>query len=78
VKELVGALIQGLGVQEQDCAMTESVQDLDVTLEVSLPLPALHLLDGREHRTARAVRQVLSAAAAAQNKRFHLVARAKG
>jgi predicted RNA-binding protein YlqC (UPF0109 family) len=44
---------------------------------VTLPAAAVLAIDGRDHRTAKAVRQVLSAAAAAQNKRFHLVARAK-
>jgi predicted RNA-binding protein YlqC (UPF0109 family) len=76
VKELVGVLIQGFGVQESDTSLVETAQDSDITVEASLPPAALQLLDGRDHRTARAVRQVLSAAAAAQNKRFHLVARA--
>ena len=77
MKNLVSVLCRGLGVADADANMVETQQESDVTVELSLPVADISRIDGREHRTARAVRQVLSAAAAAQNKRFHLVAKAK-
>lgn len=77
MKELISVICRGVGVAEADIQLEESVQEGDVTVTASLPLSAVQLIDGREHRTAKAVRQILSAAAAAQNKRFHLVARAR-
>jgi len=47
-----------------------------VSLTMRLPYDGVMRLDGRDHRTARAVRLVLSAAAAAQGKKFEWVAQA--
>lgn len=77
MKELVAVLCRGLGVAEADLQVEESSHEDSVTVTVTLPAAAVQALDGRDHRTAKAVRQVLSAAAAAQNKRFNLVARAR-
>jgi predicted RNA-binding protein YlqC (UPF0109 family) len=78
VKELVTLLCRGLGVSEAEVRIErESEQDGEVTLEISAPAAVVRLLDGRDHRTAKAVRQVLSAAASARQKRYHLVARAR-
>jgi predicted RNA-binding protein YlqC (UPF0109 family) len=77
VKELVEVLCRGLGVSPEAGAIEEARAGEDVTVTLTLPLADLHKIDGRDHRTARALRQILSAAAAASKERFHLVARAK-
>lgn len=77
MRELVTQICTGLGVNPAEAEIEESAQEQDVTLTVRLPLAGVQALDGREHRVAKAVRQVLSAAAAAQGKRFNLVAQAK-
>ena len=77
MKELVEVLCRGLGVGADAADLEETRAGEDVTVTLSLPLADLHKIDGRDHRTAKALRQVLSAAAAASKERFHLVARAK-
>jgi predicted RNA-binding protein YlqC (UPF0109 family) len=76
VRALVEQICAGLGIAADATKIEESTQENDVTVTVSMPLSGVQALDGREHRLAKAVRQVLSAAAAAQGKQFHLVARA--
>lgn len=76
MRALVEQVCTGLGIAADATQIEESSQDTQVTVTVNLPLSGVQALDGREHRLAKAVRQVLSAAAAAQGKQFHLVARA--
>jgi predicted RNA-binding protein YlqC (UPF0109 family) len=77
VKGLVEVLCRGLGVNLDPADMEETRAGEDVTVTLSLPVADLQRIDGRDHRTAKALRQVLSAAAAASKERFHLVARAR-
>lgn len=76
MKELVSVVMQGLGVSPGAAGVEQTQEGEDVTVTLSVPEADLHKIDGRDHRTAKALRQVLSAAAAAGNQRFHLVARA--
>ncbi|HTB23267.1 MAG TPA: hypothetical protein VK914_11250 [bacterium] len=76
MKQLVEVLCRGLGLAVDPAGIVEERSGEDVTVTLSLPVEDLQKIDGRDHRTAKAVRQVLSAAAAAGKVRFHLVARA--
>jgi predicted RNA-binding protein YlqC (UPF0109 family) len=77
MRELVGIICGGLGLNEGDLAFEETHGEAGRTLTVTMPYSAVQTLDGREHRTAKAVRLVLSASAAAKAERLNLVARAK-
>jgi predicted RNA-binding protein YlqC (UPF0109 family) len=77
VKGLVSFLCAGLKLSTSDSDFEERVEGDQVTLTLSLPLEDVAKVDGRDHRTAKAIRQVLSAAAAANNRHYHLVVRAK-
>ena len=76
MRSLVEQICNGLGIASSSAQFDETTEGQDVTVTVSLPLSGVQALDGREHRLAKAIRQVLSASAAAQGKQFHLVARA--
>ncbi len=75
--ELVRVIVEGLGLDWASAQPRETSQDGTTRLELSLGLRELETLDGREHRTARAVRQVLSAAAEAGQRKLTLVAKAR-
>lgn len=78
MRDLVNFICAGLGIKESEVAIEEAAADEGVkSLTVSLPFAGIQALDGREHRTAKALRLVLSASAAAKNERLNLVARAK-
>lgn len=76
MRALVEQICSGLGIAANATHIEETASEQDLTVTVRLPLSGVQALDGREHRLAKAVRQVLSAAAAAQGKQFHLVAQA--
>jgi predicted RNA-binding protein YlqC (UPF0109 family) len=76
MKPLALQILEGLGVSSDSVEAQESEQDGTLSLTLRLPFEGVMRLDGREHRVAKAVRQVLSAAAAAQGKKFELVAQA--
>lgn len=77
MKELVELVCGGLGLSLGPADLVESREGQDVTVTVTLSAGALRRLDGPDHRLARALRQVLSTAAVAQDARFHLVAKAR-
>jgi predicted RNA-binding protein YlqC (UPF0109 family) len=77
VQELIKTVAQGLGIKPEDLSVEESQAEGETTLSVTLPLSGVQALDGREHRTAKALRLLLSAAAAAKGTRLNVVARAK-
>jgi|GEM_PF-2064209 len=74
---LVSFLCDGLGLSTTAADFNETQEGDSVTLTLSVPALAVDRIDGRDHRTAKALRQVLSAAAAASNRHFHLVVRAR-
>ncbi|HXC65527.1 MAG TPA: KH domain-containing protein [bacterium] len=76
MKALALKILEGLGVSVDAVEAHEAEQDGTVSLTMRLPYDGVMRLDGRDHRTARAVRLVLSAAAAAQGKKFEWVAQA--
>jgi predicted RNA-binding protein YlqC (UPF0109 family) len=76
MKALALQILEGLGVSGAVVETQEQEQDGTLSVTLRLPYDAVQRLDGRDHRTAKAVRQVLSAAAAAQGKKFELVAQA--
>jgi predicted RNA-binding protein YlqC (UPF0109 family) len=76
VRDLALQVCVGLGIAADKVQVEQREADGAVQLTLRLPFDAMQRLDGREHRVAKALRQVLSAAAAAQCKRFELVAQA--
>jgi predicted RNA-binding protein YlqC (UPF0109 family) len=76
MKALALQILEGLGVSSASVEAQETEQDGTLSLTLRLPYEGVARLDGREHRVAKAVRLVLSAAAAAQGKKFELVAQA--
>lgn len=76
MKDLAIQICQGLGIPAERIQAEQAEAEGATILTLRLPLGDVQKLDGREHRVAKAVRQVLSAAAAAQGKRFELVAQA--
>ena len=76
MKALALQILEGLGVSSAAVEAQEHEQDGTLSLTLRLPYDGVQRLDGRDHRTAKAVRQVLSAAAAAQGKKSELVAQA--
>jgi predicted RNA-binding protein YlqC (UPF0109 family) len=77
MRELLTQTCEGLGIAAADLSFEESQGEGEQTLTVSLPYSAVQALDGREHRTARALRVVLSAAAAAKGTKLNVVVKAK-
>jgi predicted RNA-binding protein YlqC (UPF0109 family) len=77
MQALVRFIAQGLGVDDASLALEESAVENEVRLTARVPYSVVQKLDGRDHRTAKALRQVLSAAAAAQDKRFVFTAEAQ-
>jgi predicted RNA-binding protein YlqC (UPF0109 family) len=76
VRDLALQVCAGLGIAAEKVQVEQSESEGAVQVTLRLPLESVQRLDGREHRVAKAIRQVLSAAAAAQGKRFELVAQA--
>ena len=76
MKPLALQILEGLGVSSASVEAQESEQDGTLSLTLRMPYEGVQRLDGRDHRVAKAVRQVLSASAAAQGKKFELVAQA--
>jgi predicted RNA-binding protein YlqC (UPF0109 family) len=76
MRDLALQVCAGLGIAQDKVQVEQAEADGAVKLTLRMPVEAVQRLDGREHRVAKAVRQVLSAAAAAQGKRFELVAQA--
>jgi predicted RNA-binding protein YlqC (UPF0109 family) len=78
MRDLVSLICKGLGIQENELGIEESgAEGGRKTLTLRMPYASLQVLDGREHRTARALRLVLSAAAAVKNEHLNLVAKAQ-
>jgi predicted RNA-binding protein YlqC (UPF0109 family) len=77
LKELVTFVADGLGLPADSIEFDEAVDGNEVRLTARLPYEGVLKLDGRDHRTAKALRQVLSAAATAQDKRFVFTAEAQ-
>ena len=77
MRQLALQVCEGLGIAADQIQVEQGETDGLTQMTLRLPLEALQRLDGREHRVAKALRQVLSAAATAQGKRFELVAQAK-
>ena len=77
MQALLNQICQGLGVNAADIQIDEQAGEGEQSVTVTLPLSGVQALDGREHRTAKAIRLLLSAAAAAKGNRIHVVARAK-
>ena len=77
MRQLTLQVCAGLGIAPEQIQVEQSEADGAERMTLRLSFEALQRLDGREHRVAKALRQVLSAAAAAQGKRFELVAQAK-
>jgi len=76
LRPLVEQVLKGLGKEPSRAEFQEEAAGEELTLTVRLPYADLQALDGRDHRRARALRQLVSAAAAAQGKKLHLVAQA--
>jgi predicted RNA-binding protein YlqC (UPF0109 family) len=76
MRALALQILEGLGVSNDQVEAQETEQEGTLSLTLRMPYQGVQRLDGRDHRTAKAVRQVLSAAAAAQGKKFELVAQA--
>lgn len=77
MRELLNTVCEGLGISPSDVAIEETPGEGETTVTVSLPYSAVQTLDGREHRTAKALRLLISASAAAKGTRLNVVARAK-
>lgn len=77
MQALLNQICQGLGVNAADIQIDAQAAEGEQNVTVTLPLSGVQALDGREHRTAKAIRLLLSAAAAAKGDRIHVVARAK-
>ena len=77
MKDLVLFVAKGLGVDESALAFEEAQGEGEVRLTAKAPYSAVQKLDGRDHRSAKALRAVLSAAAAAKNTRFVFTAEAQ-
>lgn len=76
MQALLQTVAQGLGINAADLSIEEVQGEGETTVTLSLPFSAVQTLDGREHRTAKALRLLLSAAAAAKGTRLNVVARA--
>jgi predicted RNA-binding protein YlqC (UPF0109 family) len=76
MRELALQVCAGLGIPAEKVQVEQSEAEGALQVTLRLPFESLQRLDGREHRVAKAVRLVLSTAAAAQGKRFELVAQA--
>lgn len=76
MRELLSVVCAGLGIKESEVAIEEAPGEGETLVTLTLPFAAVQALDGREHRTAKALRLLLSAAAAARGTRIHVVARA--
>lgn len=74
---LLKVVAEGLGINAADLSFEEAQGEDSSTLVLTLPFSAVQTLDGREHRTAKALRLLLSASAAAKGTRLNVVARAK-
>jgi predicted RNA-binding protein YlqC (UPF0109 family) len=77
MRELLTQTCQGLGIAPSELGFEEAQGEGEQTRTVTLPYAAVQALDGREHRTAKALRVLLSAAAAARGTRLNVVVRAK-
>jgi predicted RNA-binding protein YlqC (UPF0109 family) len=77
MQELIRFVAQGLGVDNASLDLDEKSEEGVLSLTARVPYSALQKLDGRDHRTAKALRQVLSASAAAQAQRFVFTAEAQ-
>ena len=77
MQALIRFVATGLGVEDAQLALEESAQENEVRVTARVPYSVVQKLDGRDHRTAKALRQVLSAAATAQDKRFVFTAEAQ-
>lgn len=77
MRELLSTVCVKLGINEADVAIEEAPGEGETLVTLSLPYSAVQTLDGREHRTAKALRLLLSASAAAKGTRVNVVARAK-
>lgn len=67
----------GLGVETSALTLEEKQAEDGLSLTAMAPYSAVQKLDGRDHRTAKALRAVLSASAAAKNTRFSFTAEAQ-
>lgn len=72
MKELVNFIATSLVDQPQAVEVTETAQEDAVVLELRVAKDDLGKVIGKQGRTARAIRALLSAAAARQNKRARL------
>lgn len=77
MQALLTQICEGLGIQASDLSIEEQPGEGELNVTVTLPLSGVQALDGREHRTAKAIRLLLSAAGAAKGSRINVVARAK-
>ena len=77
MQDLVRFVAKGLGIDDASLTLEQTAAEGELMLTAKLPYSALLKLDGRDHRTAKALRQVLSASAAAQDKRFVFTAEAQ-
>ncbi|MEW6289217.1 MAG: KH domain-containing protein [Thermodesulfobacteriota bacterium] len=72
MKELVNFIATSLVDQPQAVEVSETAQEDAVVLELRVAKDDLGKVIGKQGRTARAIRALLSAAAARQNKRARL------
>jgi predicted RNA-binding protein YlqC (UPF0109 family) len=77
MKDLVLFVANGLGVDPSALSLEEVQGEGELSLTAKAPYSAVQKLDGRDHRTAKALRAVLSASAAAKNTRFSFTAEAQ-
>lgn len=72
MKELVAYLAASLVTRPDEVTVTESVQDNGTLLEVQVAREDITQVIGKQGRTARAMRALVSAAGAKQGGRFFL------
>ena len=77
MKELVQYIVEKLGVAPGSYDIESAQGDGETVIQLSLPEEGLRRFDGREHRMARAIRQILSTAAAAADTRVRVEASPK-
>ena len=75
--QLLSFIVEKLGVAPGTYEINASEEAGETVLKISLPDQGLRRFDGREHRTARAIRQIFSAAAEASGTRVRIEASPK-
>ncbi len=72
MKELVNFIATSLVDQPQAVQITETIQEEEVLVELRVAKEDLGKVIGKQGRTARAIRALLSVAAAKQNRKARL------